>query len=97
MEVEVIRRRLQVRVEQEEILRSQRALEHSVHLPAMAEVAGTQMLAEAQRYVLIPIRLPLLPSCLIRWTVSDLSSSSLPTLDVINLSDYFRPTFWGVI
>eukprot|EP00108_Taenia_solium_P006341 TsM_000711300 transcript=TsM_000711300 gene=TsM_000711300 len=48
MEVEVVQRRLQVQVEQEEVLRSQRALEHCVHLPAMAEAARTQMLAEAQ-------------------------------------------------
>lgn len=49
VEIEVVQRRCQVEIEEEEILRSQRALEHTVRLPATVEAAKTQMLAQAER------------------------------------------------
>ncbi|KAM7535788.1 hypothetical protein Aperf_G00000103820 [Anoplocephala perfoliata] len=47
--IEVVQRRYQVEIEQEEILRSQQALEHTVRLPAVAEADRMQMLAQAER------------------------------------------------
>nr|CDS28562.1 flotillin 2 [Hymenolepis microstoma] len=49
VEIEVVQRRLLVEIEQEEILRSQRALEHTVRLPATIEASKTQMVAQAER------------------------------------------------